>query len=303
MAASITVRIIPLRIDQDHFPDCKTRRDVQDKYFLDRLPFDQQGAYYYQKKGLHAQSGTIVLFQCQSSIIASARFLEARPFPRGKSGGYKGQLLFRIDSIRVFEPVDEMTMQSCWPEFKRFDKTKQTLTYSGYLKFRRVLHGVRRPESDSAPDDTETNPNGADSDGPSRLDRRNRVRADINRRRGQTQFRNALRRRYSDQCVVTGCKILEFLEAAHLKTFVDRDDNNPRNGVLLRTDIHTLLDVDLLAINPETFCVELHPQLFGDPVYGRLAGRKLRCKVDRLPDATSLQDRYAFFTERRTDAL
>ena len=65
------VRILPMTNDiPTEFPDCKNIEDLQQKFFLSELP-SRSGKYYY-RKGLIAEPGTMVLFQCQACIIASA---------------------------------------------------------------------------------------------------------------------------------------------------------------------------------------------------------------------------------------
>lgn len=77
------------------------------------------------------------------------------------------------------------------------------------------------------------------------------VERQIRERRGQQHFRDILRERYGDRCLVTGCEVLAVLEAAHIKPYQGEADNHPENGLLLRSDIHTLFDLDLIGIEPE----------------------------------------------------
>ena len=94
----------------------------------------------------------------------------------------------------------------------------------------------------------------ADDDTPgevSKLNPRQLVLQQIKRRRGQRIFRDALLSRYENTCVVTGCKIVDLLEAAHIGTMPGIDDNRPENGLLLRADIHTLFDLNLLDRSEE----------------------------------------------------
>lgn len=112
----------------------------------------------------------------------------------------------------------------------------------------------------------------------------------IRERRGQTQFRDVLRRRFKDECVVTSSGVVAVLEAAHISPYRGPQDNNPENGLLLRSDIHTLFDLDLLGINPETLAVELHPILFKE--YGYLAGKVINCSSQNKPSREALSLRY-----------
>jgi hypothetical protein len=54
---------------------------------------------------------------------------------------------------------------------------------------------------------------------PQDVDYRWLVERQIKERRGQQDFRNALRKRYGGRCLVTGCKVLAVLEAAHIKPY------------------------------------------------------------------------------------
>ncbi len=133
---------------------------------------------------------------------------------------------------------------------------------------------------------------------PSKDDRRKLVERQIRERRGQQQFRNALRARYGDRCLVTGCEVLAVLEAAHISPYRGEDDNNPANGLLLRSDIHTLFDLDLLGIEPKELCIEIHPHVVQQ--YGGFAGGRLRCPRGQGPGPTALRLRYEQFQQRRT---
>jgi len=83
-------------------------------------------------------------------------------------------------------------------------------------------------------------------------DARNRVIKRAVARRGQPKFRSKLMMAYSGRCAVTGYNAQPVLEAAHLRPYRGPGSNTVSNGLLLRADIHTLLDLRLLAISPET---------------------------------------------------
>lgn len=97
------------------------------------------------------------------------------------------------------------------------------------------------------------------------------VLATIVRRRGQAAFRDSLLDAYACTCPVTGCKIEPLLEAAHIIPYLGATTNHIQNGLPLRADIHTLFDLQLLAIDPETLTVLLAPSLL-ESEYGSLAG-------------------------------
>ena len=110
---------------------------------------------------------------------------------------------------------------------------------------------------------------------PNLKDEREKVVGTIRLRRGQKKFRNALLARYNRCCQITGCRIIDVLEAAHIAPFRGEKDNTVTNGLLLRADIHTLFDLDLLGIDPEVFSISLHPSLKHCDSYGALDQKKL----------------------------
>jgi putative restriction endonuclease len=105
-------------------------------------------------------------------------------------------------------------------------------------------------------------------------DARRRAQRQITQRRGQPEFRAALMRAYGGLCAVTRCDAVDALEAAHLKPYRGPASNVVTNGLLLRSDIHTLFDLHLIAINPDTYEIALSPRLHGTQ-YASLAGIRL----------------------------
>ena len=127
-------------------------------------------------------------------------------------------------------------------------------------------------------------------------DSRNRILRQIRLRRGQKKFRDALCNRYGKRCQLTGCDFLPLLEAAHIKEYRGENDNHPANGLLLRSDIHTLFDLDLVTIHPDSLEVLVNRGLPKE--YQILRGIKLNCNVSRRPSVEALCIRYARFLAR-----
>lgn len=92
----------------------------------------------------------------------------------------------------------------------------------------------------------------ADNDSPELLegDQRKIVDRQIKQRRGQKKFRDMLLNS-NPVCAVTGCELVDILEAAHIDAYRNDSHNDISNGLLLRSDIHTLFDLNLCAIHPE----------------------------------------------------
>ncbi|WP_252106809.1 MULTISPECIES: HNH endonuclease signature motif containing protein [unclassified Halomonas] len=73
--------------------------------------------------------------------------------------------------------------------------------------------------------------------------------AAIKTRKGQPYFRKKLLDRYEKTCIVTGCRIVSLLEAAHIVPHSKKGGYDLDNGLLLRSDIHNLFDLNLLSID------------------------------------------------------
>ena len=292
------VRILPMSLVEFKDEGCYTVKDVQKKYFLDDLPFKQYGCYHYKTRGLRAPRGTVVLFQCESNIIASAVLERSEVFEQPYEGRYKGGLYFDVSSIRVFSPIDADEIKRIWPTFKSFGNVPQQLDVNSYATFEQKLTGIEMPQMWLRAEEADLTYPRSENEVyvPQGDDRRLVVERQIRERRGQGVFRDNLRKRYGDRCLVTGCKVLAVLEAAHISPYLGEADNHPENGLLLRADIHTLFDLDLLGIEPEALRVELHPDVSKE--YGQFAGKTLACvKVDR-PSTKALQQRYELFKKR-----
>ena len=94
-------------------------------------------------------------------------------------------------------------------------------------------------------------------------DTRERLIAEVVRRRGQKKFRDALIAAYGGRCVITGCDATEALEAAHISPYQGEHSHHPQNGLLLRADLHSLFDLGLVGINPATMKVIISKRLLG----------------------------------------
>jgi hypothetical protein len=115
-------------------------------------------------------------------------------------------------------------------------------------------------------------------------------------RRGQAAFRKALVERYGMQCLISGCSLLDLLEAAHIKPFRGLDDHHTSNGLLLRADLHTLYDLDLIGIEPQTLTIHINPAA-AHAGYDVLVGTTLRCGSLR-PSRAALELRWFEFLAR-----
>ena len=106
------------------------------------------------------------------------------------------------------------------------------------------------------------------------MDTRARAIRQIAERRGQQAFRDGLLRAYGRRCAITGCGVVDVLEAAHITPHLGPETNHVTNGLLLRADIHTLFDLGLIGVEPDGLAVVVHERLRGSE-YEALRGRRI----------------------------
>jgi WD40 repeat protein len=131
-------------------------------------------------------------------------------------------------------------------------------------------------------------------------DARKRIIASIVQRQGQGEFRSNLLKAYGGQCPITNCDVEPAIEAAHIIPYQGPDTNHLTNGLPLRSDIHTLFDLHLLSIQPDTYDVVIAPELI-DTCYQDLGGRRLTLPRDKnaMPNRIALSDHYKIFLKKR----
>jgi len=124
-------------------------------------------------------------------------------------------------------------------------------------------------------------------------------------RPGQPAFRTLLEETYVT-CCLTGNRVSEALEAAHIDDFEGREFDHPQNGLLLRRDLHALFDCGILGIHPTTLVAHfataesraMYPRIDGQavlrPPYARFA--------NRAPSRAALKRHWKQFMLRRESA-
>lgn len=70
-------------------------------------------------------------------------------------------------------------------------------------------------------------------------------------RLGQGSFRAAVLDAYGARCAVTGDRVIHVLEASHIQPFAVGGPHLVRNGLLLRSDLHTLFDRGYITVTPD----------------------------------------------------
>lgn len=104
-------------------------------------------------------------------------------------------------------------------------------------------------------------------------------------RLGQGSFRVVVTDIYDRRCAATGERTLPVLEAAHIRPYAEAGPHDPRNGLLLRSDLHTLFDRGYLTVTPERkleVSRRIREEFENGREYYRLHGQPLR--PPRRPD-------------------
>ena len=137
------------------------------------------------------------------------------------------------------------------PPYKPFDKgvkrhTGPSQTYmSKFPKFMIELFEIEELTGIAPSDSGDSNVN------TSRLiEKPNYAMRSIKIRRGGARFRAKLISEYKE-CMFTGCKEVDVLEACHIVPYSISYDNSIENGLLLRSDIHVLFDLGKLDLDQE----------------------------------------------------
>jgi putative restriction endonuclease len=112
------------------------------------------------------------------------------------------------------------------------------------------------------------------------LDGRRRIISSVVLRQGQPEFRRRLLDIYEERCAISGCTVVQVLEAAHIMPYLGPQTNHLSNGLILRADLHTLFDLGLLAVDTKTMTVIVSPQLENTP-YAEFRGVRIYLPKDK----------------------
>lgn len=114
-------------------------------------------------------------------------------------------------------------------------------------------------------------------------------------RLGQGGFRVVVTDAYQRRCAITGEKTLPVLEAAHIRPYADNGPHSVTNGLLLKSDFHTLFDDGYITVTND-YPVEVSSRLKDDygngKDYYKFHGHRLLIlpeHVQQLPDRGYLE--------------
>lgn len=208
------------------------------------------------------------------------RYTQLPPFLAWEAFGRKngttsyGELISRIEKYRGRNNISETSQIGCtiltepfwfdeadWlpvPEWNKNivkGKTYSTETEIGKRLYRDVMDRI--PHAVRSRDVAQT----AASE--------NRYSETLTRHRlGQGGFRVSVTDAYQRRCAITGEKTLPVLEAAHIKPYSENGPHLVTNGILLKSDFHTLFDSGYITLSDD-YRVEVSHRLHEDYGNGR----------------------------------
>jgi hypothetical protein len=106
-------------------------------------------------------------------------------------------------------------------------------------------------------------------------DGRKKIIETIIKRRGQAEFRKKLLAAYDHHCAFTGCNAVDALEASYIVPYRGNYTHDLSNGLLLRSDLHTLFDLGSIAVDTRTMSIVMSDELLNSS-YRILANQPLR---------------------------
>jgi putative restriction endonuclease len=120
-------------------------------------------------------------------------------------------------------------------------------------------------------------------------------------RLGQGIFRVLVTDIYDRRCAITGERTLPVLEAAHIKPYSSGGPHEPENGLLLRSDLHTLFDQGYMTVDADELKVVISGRIREEFENGRdyyqLHGRSIRLprETNNLPSREFLSFHNSIF--------
>ena len=100
-------------------------------------------------------------------------------------------------------------------------------------------------------------------------------------------FRKNVKERYNNECIISGTDMA--CDVCHLIPFsksTKKEKYDVNNGIVLRSDIHTLFDTGDIKINPDTMMVELSEKILNSKKqkeYHKYNGIKLDIHAKSIP--------------------
>lgn len=141
------IRIIPMSSRLLEFSGMNIT-DVQDKFFKDELP-KREHTGYYCKTNIKTQKNTLLLFQYNGMIVASAILIDKICLPTPTIDGNKYILALDKDSIEIFSPISIDEITKIDSNIGIFSQAKQFLNINSLEKLIRLIENKKLLYQDS----------------------------------------------------------------------------------------------------------------------------------------------------------
>lgn len=261
---SLLLRILPDLLLNQGFARAQTVRQ-QGMKFLDAETIDGHAYRFWIKQGWtdaidHCAIQFGLFKNVQGDSVSDQEFVTMvsdRVMSAKKKGATHALLVHMIDgkiSDHTSLPIDEVTNAYItqiqrWPKRARNTKTP-TLWFedSRPVAGRECIEAVTQRAISFGSLTSPLAAQGSEADSEAR-----RMSTVLEVRTMQERFRLRVGQRCGWQCVVSGTDVPEILDAAHLPGKNWRHHNSAEDGIMLRVDLHRLLDSGLAAIRNGTF--------------------------------------------------
>jgi len=227
-------------------------------------------------RGDSFREGETLVFTYRTIVYYIGRSASAlRTNTDGDRSKYPYFFIVDVDSLRQVEmtglhdierlvrkhskKTKHLVNSQAWPQIDDSDISGKTWLFLE-KRSHHLIGRIDEMDADSNDEDLKGSSLQSDFGGPS-------IAKQILCRRGQKRFRDALLKRYGCRCMISGCELMDVIEAAHIVPFKDAKTHNVTNGILLRSDLHTLFDLNLIGINPDTREVFLSNRVRGIEEY------------------------------------
>ena len=118
------------------------------------------------------------------------------------------------------------------------------------------------------------------------------VEATVRRRRGQREYRFKLMEKFGEVCAFSGEQPPQVLEAAHIDSFARTGSHDLNGGLLLRRDVHTLFDANLMTVEPGTWRIHVAPRIQQFSTYRGFHGQELQVPSNSRPDTPLVEEHF-----------
>jgi 5-methylcytosine-specific restriction protein A len=149
----LEIRILPM--SKNEF-EGKSQLDVQKEFFKNEL-LNRDGVFHYFEKGIKTAYGSLILFQYDNDIIASAILKGIENYSSPVDGKYNNAYVFDNDSIKVFEPIKVSDLQKIIKNFKSFNQAATKIDYIYIDQINQLIEEKRKLWKDDSIKENNTN--------------------------------------------------------------------------------------------------------------------------------------------------